>query len=399
MRSVVIVGASLSGVRTAEALREKGFDGHITLIGDETHLPYDRPPLSKGYLSGKDNRARIDLRPAESYATDAIDVQLATRVTGVVLSPESVTLSTSSSTVVADALVIASGARTRPAPFPVDHPSVHEVRRVEDSDRLRPLLVDGARIVVIGAGFIGAEVASTARSLGCSVTVVEAVPVPLSRQLGDDMGRACAALHERNGVTLLAGETVLGVSAAGVALGNGQTLTADVVVVGIGVQPNTEWLDGSRIELRDGVCADPMLRALMVSGAALDNVVAVGDVARWTNALFDEEMRIEHWTNAAESAEHAASTLLGAREPYAPVPYFWSDQYGRKIQFVGRATGFDEVRVVQGAVSDDAWLALYRRGDRIVAALGVHKMRALMTARKAVLERATWADAVAVAAS
>jgi NADPH-dependent 2,4-dienoyl-CoA reductase/sulfur reductase-like enzyme len=396
MRSICIVGASLSGVRTAEALREKGFDGGITLIGDEPHLPYDRPPLSKGYLAGKDTRARIDLRAAESYATDAIDVRLSTRVAGAILTAAAVTLSTSSSPVEADALVIASGTRTRSAPFPVDHRSVHEVRHVEDSDRLRPLLVAGARVVVVGAGFIGAEVASTARSLGCSVTVVEAAPIPLSRQLGDQMGLACASLHERNGVTLLPGETVLGVTPEGVALGSGPILAADVVVIGIGVQPNTEWLDGSGLELRDGVCTDPTLRALTISGDSLDNVVAVGDVVRWKNPLFDEEMRIEHWTHAAESAERAASTLLGAREPYAPVPYFWSDQYGRKIQFVGRATGFEEVRVVQGSVEEDSWLALYRRDDRIIAALGVHKMRALMAARKAVLERFAWADALAL---
>lgn len=392
--SVAIVGASLAGIRTAEALRASGFDGQVILFGDEPHLPYDRPPLSKGYLAGKDDRARIELRKQVLYQSEAIDTVLSTRVLGLAVAPSSVTLELAGQHLDFDAVVIATGSRTRPAPFPVDHPSVHEIRTVDDADRLRPLLVDGVRVVVVGAGFIGAEVASTAKNLGCSVTVVEAAPVPLSRQLGDEMGSAVAALHERNGVTLLAGVVVRAIRANGVELIDETLLEADVVVVGIGVIPNTEWLDSSGLEIRDGVCTDEQLRARTTSGASVDHVVAVGDVVRWTNQLFDEEMRIEHWTNATESAVHAASTLMGGRDAYAPIPYFWSDQYGRKIQFLGRSTGFDEVQVVQGSTTDDSWLALYRRGDRLVGALGVHKMRALMPFRKAILERASWQDAL-----
>ena len=249
--------------------------------------------------------------------------------------------------------------------------------------------------MVIGAGFIGAEVASTAHGLGCDVTIVEALPVPLERQLGREMGAACAALHERNGVEVRTGVGVASLERSSVVLDDGSEIAADVIVVGIGVTPNTQWLDGSGISLDNGVMCDEMCRVRTVEGAGLDHVVSCGDVARWPNELFEETMRIEHWTNAVEMSTHAAATLLGARVPFSPVPYFWSDQYGVKIQFFGRSTDFDEVRVVEGSPADGAGLALYRRADRLIGVLGLQRMRAVIGLRTLLAERASWDDALA----
>jgi NADPH-dependent 2,4-dienoyl-CoA reductase/sulfur reductase-like enzyme len=401
MDSVVIVGASLSGVRTADALRSNGFAGDITIIGAESEFPYDRPPLSKQYLSGQSDHERILLRSPESYVHDRIDLLRGRVAVSVNVETDKAVVSLSDgSQVSADALVIATGTRPRKLDIQITHTHTYDLRTRADADSLRTFLVDGARVVIVGAGFIGGEVASTAHALGCTVTIVEAAPVPLSRQLGDVMGAACAGLHEKNGVALRTAVTVTRIDHDGVHLPDGTVLPADVVVTGVGVTPNVEWLQNSGIAIgvpgpTDGVHCDETLRVHTEStttepGRVLDNVVAVGDIARFPHALFDEEMRIEHWTNAVETATHAAATLLGAREPFAPVPYFWSDQYGRKIQFLGRATNADEVVVVEGSIAEGSWLALYRRGDRFVGALGVSKIRALMQIRPYLARGATW---------
>lgn len=415
---VAIVGASLGGLRTAEALRAAGFEGAITLIGDEPGEPYDRPPLSKQLLTGTWEQDRIVLRTADEirdrlrlrhlpgHAVQGVDVgeRVLHVQRGVDAGTEQVGF---------DSLVIATGARVRNLPGFDTDPRVHVVRTLPNALALRSAINESmqktegtCRVVVIGAGFIGAEVAAAAKSLGADVTILEAAPVPLGRQLGDEMGAACGSLHARNGVTLRAGVSVTGLSPEGVLLGDGSVVPAEVIVVGVGVRPNIEWLEGSGIQLQDGVCCDDRLRVLDASGSPLSGVVAVGDVARFpfrfpsgSEADEPESVRIEHWTNAAESAEHAARTLLGEDQPYRPIPYFWSDQYKHRIQFLGRATGFDEVRIVEGSVDDAAWVALYRRGERLVAALGVSKIRSLMAYRGLLAGGATWQDALAHAAS
>lgn len=409
---VLIVGASLAGVRTAEALRAGGHRGPITVVGEELPLPYDRPPLSKQFLAGAFDEARIQLRREDDYASAlGVDLRRGLRATQLDLTKQRIRLApigaaddttSADETVPWDALVIASGSRARSLPGSTPHQDVCTVRTLDDARRLRRLLAPGIRVVVVGAGFIGAEVASTAKSIGCEVTVVEAMHAPLVRQLGEEMGTACGAIHGRNGVRLLTGTGVASIGADSVRCSDGTVLPADVVVVGIGAAPNTEWLEGSGVAIRDGVVCDDRCRVLDEHGRVVPGVVAVGDVARWPNALFGsptdaslpEEMRIEHWTNAAEMAMHAAGTLQGTDEPYQPVPYFWSDQYGSKIQFLGRATGFDEVRVVDGAPADGAWLALYRRGDRLIGALGVQRIRALMGIRPLLVERSSWTRAL-----
>jgi NADPH-dependent 2,4-dienoyl-CoA reductase/sulfur reductase-like enzyme len=253
------------------------------------------------------------------------------------------------------------------------------------------------RVVVVGAGFIGAEVAATARKRGLDVTVLEALPVPLSRGLGDRMGAACGALHVDHGVDLRCGVGVAGFEGedrvTGVRLTDGQVVPADLVVVGIGVAPATAWLESSGLELNDGVVCDEHCRAA-------PGVFAAGDVARWTNPLFDESMRVEHWTNAAEQGPVAAANLLAgdAAAPFAPVPFFWSDQYDVKIQFAGRCRPGDDVEVVDGSIEAHRFVALYGREGRLVGCLGFSRPRLVMTYRRLIAESASWDEALALEA-
>ena len=389
---VVIVGASLAGVRCAEALRRHGHEGPIALLGAESHRPYDRPPLSKQFLAGVADRDRLWLTRADNALIDQ-EIIHHPGVTATGLDISTRTVHTTGDSFAFDSLVIASGTSVRRLPH-ADAAPVFTLRTLDDAEALAPRLVDGARVVVVGAGFIGAEVASTARAKGCEVTVVEAAPVPLERQLGEAMGTACAALHERNGTRLIVGIGVASIEADGVHLADGSVIGAEVVVVGIGVVPNTRWLDSSGVAVADGVLCDSTCRVVDGEHRVVEGVVACGDVARWPNDRYGEVMRIEHWTNAVEMAEHAARTILGGTEPFTPVPYFWSDQYSTKIQFLGRSTAFDEVRVVEGDPAAGVGVALYRRGDLLVGALGLNRIKALMGYRPLLVDGATWATAL-----
>ncbi len=402
LQRIVIVGASLAGVRTAEALRTKGFDGELILVGSEDLLPYDRPPLSKSYLEGKRTADQLSLRPTDpTLASLGVTLRLGTSAIGLDIDNRQVGLS-GGDRIGFDGLVIATGTAPRVLPGTAHLRRVHTVRTLGDADALRPSLIPGAKIVVIGAGFIGGEVASTAKAAGAEVTVLEAMPVPLSRQLGDQMGSAVASLHERNGVSLRSDCAVSRLSDTHVHLGSGEMLQYDACVVGVGVRPNTEWLTGTGLDTSNGVFCDTAMRAL-VAGSPDPRIVAVGDIARWVNPRYAYEgpVRVEHWTNAVESADHAAATLLAGDsepEPFSPVPYFWSDQYGSKIQFLGRSAGFDEVTIVNGS-TDGKFVALYRRGDRLVAALGVSSVKAVMGYRQRLLDGCSWRDALAAATS
>jgi NADPH-dependent 2,4-dienoyl-CoA reductase/sulfur reductase-like enzyme len=257
--------------------------------------------------------------------------------------------------------------------------------------------------VVIGAGFIGLEVAATAHQLGNDVTVLEGGPAPLIRGLGAEMGSAIAAIHRDRGVDLRCGMTVEALTGTGVQL-PGEHLDADLVVVGIGVSAATDWLEGSGLELRDGIVCDETLQALNADGAAVEGVYAAGDVARWPNPLFGEEMRVEHWTNAAEQGALAASNLLAvasgeAGEPYAPVPFFWSDQFDQRLQFLGRSAPDDEVVVAAGSLEEGKLLALYGRNGKLHGAFGLNAPRWVMPMRKLLLAQASFTDALAHAAT
>jgi NADPH-dependent 2,4-dienoyl-CoA reductase/sulfur reductase-like enzyme len=294
-----------------------------------------------------------------------------------------------------DGLVIATGSRVRTLPGQPDLAGIHTLRTLDDCLALRAdLEAVPSRVVVVGAGFIGAEVAATARQRGLEVTLLEALPVPLQRVLGDRMGSVCADLHRDQGVDV---RLSTGVDAfvddakgrvAGVVLSDGTTLEADVVVVGVGVVPNTEWLEGSGLTIDNGVVCDETC-------LAAPGVVAAGDIARWPNRRFGEVMRVEHWENAQEQGAHAARRLLGDTAPYEPVPWFWSDQYDRKLQLAGRPRPDDEVRVVEGSLDERRFVALYGRAGRLVGVLGMNRPRHVMQLRSAIAERISFDDALA----
>jgi NADPH-dependent 2,4-dienoyl-CoA reductase/sulfur reductase-like enzyme len=401
LRNVVVVGASLAGLRAAETFRSAGFDGCLTLIGAEAHLPYDRPPLSKKVLAGDWEPDRIVLRKPGAFDELGLDLRLGTAADRVDL--QNRTVSVGGDDVPFDALVIATGASCRRLPGQPDLPGVHVLRTLDDALALRADLdAAPAHVVVIGAGFIGAEVAATARQRGLDVVVVEALPVPMVRGLGPELGAVCAELHRDHGVRLHLGVGVAAIEGTTrverVRLADGTVLPADVVVVGIGVRPATDWLEGSGLTLRDGVVADATL------AAGPPGVYVAGDVARWPNPRYGEEMRIEHWTNAAEQGALAARNALAvaagdAPTPYAPVPFFWSDQYDARIQFLGRASADDEVRVVVGDLASRRFVACYGREGRLRGVFGMSMPKALMSFRPLLLNDASWDAGLAHAAT
>jgi NADPH-dependent 2,4-dienoyl-CoA reductase/sulfur reductase-like enzyme len=372
--TIAVVGASLAGLRAAETLRHEGFSGRLVMVGSETHLPYDRPPLSKQFLAGKWGLERLHHRDRTKISDLELDLRLGHSATS--LDAEALRLVLDDGDELhLDGLVIATGAHPRRFPGAQEVAGVHVLRTLEDSISLAEATVEpGTRLVVVGAGFIGSEVAATCHQKGALVTLLEALPVPLERALGPEMGVACAALHLDNGVELRTGTGVSDLRAGEVELADGSLVRADAVLVGIGVAPNTEWLDGSGLEVRDGVVADATLHAA-------DRVVVAGDVARWYDQGIGRHLRIEHWTNASDQGAVAARNLLlgrNAAKPYVPVPYFWSDQYDTKIQMIGIPEPDDEVVVVDGSPSEHRFVAIYGREGRLTAALGFSRPRPLM---------------------
>jgi NADPH-dependent 2,4-dienoyl-CoA reductase/sulfur reductase-like enzyme len=397
---ITIVGASLAGLTTAQALRSGGFDGTITLIGDEDHEPYDRPPLSKQVLAGTRQAGDLALAPGDRLADLDLDLRLGRRATELDLEHHEVGL-LGGERVPFDAVVVATGATPRELPGTPELDGIHVLRTLDDALAIRRELEAGPRVVVVGAGFIGAEVASSARGLGLDVTVVEVLPVPLSHALGPVMGEVCAALHRDNGTDLRCGVAVAGFEGTerveAVVLSDGTRLDADLVVIGVGVRPATDWLVGSGLDLADGVVCDPMLRAV---GAPV--VHAAGDVARWHHPRYGEQLRIEHWTNAADQGRAVARDLLadpGSAEPFAPVPYVWSDQYKVKIQVLGRCRPDDAVSVVLGSVEEHRFVALYERDGMLHGALGFAMPGKLMRFNPLLDRGGTWEEALELAAS
>ncbi|MFI7412824.1 NAD(P)/FAD-dependent oxidoreductase [Streptomyces sp. NPDC049627] len=380
MRTVAVVGASLAGLSAARSLRKQGYDGRLVVIGDELHRPYDRPPLSKEFLSGTLGEAELALETDEEDL--GAEWLLGVRATGLDHARRAVLLGDGRE-VQADGVVIATGAAARTLPGSEGLAGVHTLRTLDDARALRDELARGGRLVVIGGGFIGAEVASTAYALGLDVTVVEAAPTPLAGPLGETMGALVSALHADHGVRLECGVGVKGLSGEtrvdAVLLEDGRGIPADIVVVGVGARPNVEWLEGSGIALDNGVKCGADGRT------SLAGVVAVGDCANWYDPRAGLHRRIEHWTGARERPDSAIATLLagGAVEPGVPrPPYFWSDQYGVKIQFAGHAAGADSVTVEAGAADDRDVLAVYRRAGDPVAVLGMNQPRLFMRWRK-----------------
>jgi NADPH-dependent 2,4-dienoyl-CoA reductase/sulfur reductase-like enzyme len=402
--TVVVVGASLAGWRAVETLRAEGFHGGITLVGKELHLPYDRPPLSKQVLAGTwppekavlaDRRRSSELRVHEVLGRRAVRLDVDGR-----------RIETDDGTVVAgDALVLATGADPRQLPGTEGlhaHDGLFTLRTLDDSLALRAALTaaESRRVIVIGAGFIGAEVASTCAGLGHMVTVIEAMEIPLSNVLGPLLGAHCASLHGAHGVDLRTGVGVADVrrregSGAGliVELNDGEALDADVVVVGIGVAPAVGWLEDSGLELDNGVVCDDRL-------FAADGVVAAGDMARWMwrHDGTEEQIRIEHWQVAAEAGVAAARSVLAGRKaaaPFSPVPYFWSDQFGVRFQVLGNPGGEDEVEIIDGSLQEGKFVALFGRAGRLRAVMAIGRPRQLMGFRPLLEAGCSWDDALA----
>ncbi|MFD3502241.1 NAD(P)/FAD-dependent oxidoreductase [Streptomyces sp. NPDC058678] len=385
MRRIVVVGASAAGLAAVETLRREGYEGTLTLVGDEPRAPYDRPPLSKQLLASDWEPDRLALRTPDDLAGLALDLRLGVAATGLELAERTVRLADGSE-VPYDGLIVATGVRPRRLPGE----GAHMLRTLDDALTLRERLTRGRRLVVVGAGFLGAEAAAVAWRLGARVTLLEPAAVPLAHAVGTEVGQMLSRAHGDRGVDLRCGVTVTEVTEDGVRLADGEVIDADEVLVAVGSLPNTEWLDGSGLPVGDGVICDEFCEAA-------PNVYAAGDVARWYNPLFGTSMRIEHRTNAAEQGMAAARNLLrpDARKPFAPVPYFWSDQYDMKVQAYGFLRGHDEVAVVDGDLAERRFVAVYRAGDRVSGALAVGMPpRAIRVWRQAIAAGAAWSEAV-----
>jgi 3-phenylpropionate/trans-cinnamate dioxygenase ferredoxin reductase subunit len=399
MDTIVVVGGSLAGLRGAEALRRLGFAGRLVFVGEEPHRPYDRPPLSKELLRGERTPDRIELAKPEAFAGLALDLRLGRRATGLDARQRVVELD-DGERIAFDGLLIASGAVARPLPgTPPDLAGIHLLRTLDDGLSLRDELAAGPRVAVVGAGFIGAEVAASCRQLGLEVTLIETLPLPLANAFAPQVGEVIAAVHRDHGVRLRLGARVEGFEGrervARVRLADGARIDADVVVVGIGVTPRTDWLASSGLALDDGVLCDASC------ATAAPDIVAAGDVARWHNPLFGESMRCEHWTNAVEQSNAAAQRLLAGAagaEPFAPVPFVWSDQYDRKIQAAGCFRPDDEVHIVHGSLEERRFVALHGRKGRLTGAVAVNRVRQLMAYRRKIREGVGFEDALAEAA-
>ncbi len=382
--SVVVVGASAAGLAAAETLRRLDFTGDLTIVGDEVHLPYDRPPLSKHVLRGEWDQDRVTLRRPEGLDKLGASWRLGVAATG--LDPECRSISLSDGTTLDfDGLVIATGVSARHLPADTDLAGVHTLRTIDDAAALRTDLLAAESLVVVGAGFLGSEVAAVARELGLAVTLVDPLPSPMYRQLGPPVGAMVAELHKSRGVDLRLGTGVRRLAGeagavSGVDLTDGIRVDADVVVVGIGSTPNTEWLRDSGLDLGNGVVCDEHCRA----GAG---IVAAGDVASWYHPGLRRQVRLEHRTNAVEQGAAAARALLDPEAPaFEPVPFFWSDQFNVKLQVYGLPDPEDAVHMSPASVSDERFALSYVRDGRITAGLAWNMPKEALSIRAQVAE-------------
>jgi NADPH-dependent 2,4-dienoyl-CoA reductase/sulfur reductase-like enzyme len=390
MAAVVIVGASVGG-----------YSGRVILVGAEDELPYDKPPLSKQFLAGEWEADRVRLIDADEAKAHQIELRLGASAIALDLAHRRVELANGEA-VGYDSLVVATGSSPRPSPWPMTSRS-HELRTLGDSRRLRSALDQKSPIVVVGAGFIGSEVAAVMHHQGHHVTIVDPLAAPIGRLLGPEVGARFAEIHRRHGV-----ETRFGIGVAGlreesggntqVELSDGETLQAGAVVIGIGVAPNTSWLESSGLAVDDGVLCGSDCRA-----ADTDGVFAVGDVARWYHADHEEHVRVEHWTNAVEQATTVAHNIIHPDTPrdYRPVEYVWSDQYDWKIQIAGRPSVCERFEIIGDAdVDPPRFAVVYRTTDgSIGGAASVNWARAMVSARRLLATRSSFEDAVRAVAA
>ncbi|SNX57833.1 NADPH-dependent 2,4-dienoyl-CoA reductase/sulfur reductase-like enzyme [Streptomyces sp. TLI_55] len=371
-RRVVVVGAGMAGVQTAVALREQGFTGTVTLIGAEPHQPYDRPPLSKAVLLGKAEGSAFDV----DFEALGIELRLGVEVLGV--RPADHELDAEDGPVPYDVLVLATGAEPIRLPGAEGVPGVHLLRTLDDAERLRPVLARQHDIVVVGAGWIGAEFATAAREAGCAVTVVEAADRPLAGALPAEVATPMATWYADAGAALRTHARVARIEPGEVVLDDGSRLPADAVVVGIGARPATAWLSGSGIALgaHGEVVADAGLRT------SVPDVYAVGDCASFPSGRYGERLLVHHWDNALQGPRTVAANIIGETPSvYDPVPYFWSEQFGRFVQYAGHHTSADTV-LWRGDPSGPAWTVCWLHENRLVALLAVGRPRDLAQGRR-----------------
>jgi 3-phenylpropionate/trans-cinnamate dioxygenase ferredoxin reductase component len=388
---IVIVGASLTGGTAAHTLRDKGFDGEIILIGAEKHLPYERPPLSKDYMRGEQPFEKSLVKPADYWTENKIQLRLGERVEGVDTASREVVLA-GGERIGYDKVLIATGVRNRKLNAPgVELPGVHSLRTLEESDAIRADAANATRAVVVGMGFIGAEVAASLRTLGLDVTAVEPTPTPLHRVLGSEVGGAIGALHADHGVHMRFEDVVESFEGSSrvetVVTKSGERLPADIVVVGVGVEPVTDPVAGTDIEIDNGILVDERCRT------NVEGVYAAGDIANHQHPLYGRRMRVEHWQNAMRHGAHAAKSMLGSDEAYAEVHWFWSDQYEANIQYAGHHREWDSL-VIRGSIPERSFVAFYIKAGLVdgIAALDrgkeLRRAMGIIKARRPVEEKA-----------
>lgn len=390
IKRIVIVGGGMAAAGAIEALRGGGYDGRICLVSMEQEVPYERPPLSKGYLLGTTPEERLFPRPESYYAEHGVELRLGVAAAGLDATARTVML-TDGSNVGFDRLLIATGGTVVPLHVPgTELPGIRYLRTLEDAralgDALRAASAAGGRMVVVGAGFIGAEVAAACRTLGLDVTMLEILPAPLVRALGEEMGAYYAAVHRAHGVDLRLREGMAAFHGAGrveeVVTTSGERIACASVVVGIGTRPAMEWLEGSGVALGDGVLVDEHCET------SVPGVFAAGDVALWPyqqeGMREPERVRLEHFDNALRQGEAAARSMLGEQKAFAPVPYFWSEQYDLMMQYVGYARTWERVVLRGEPASGEPFAAFYLADGHIRAALAVNRVRELVALKKLV---------------
>lgn len=365
--NVLIVGASAAGLATVEALRRKGYQGRVTVLGAESHLPYDRPPLSKQILSGSWAPERAQLRTPDALSGLDAEFVLGDPATSLDV-PARAVRTASGHVLAAEAVVVATGLRPRTLPGQDGLTGVHVLRTLDEALALRAALLSASRVVVVGDGVLGAEIAATVCDMGVPVTLAGPQPAPMAHQFGPLAATLLTELHAERGVALRLGAPVTGLDGqdgrvTGVRLATGELLQADVVVVAFGADPVTDWLDSSGLRLDNGLVCDSRCRAA-------DGIYAAGDVARWHHETLDVSLRLENRTNATEQATAVAGHVLGEDRPYTPVPYFWTNQFDARIHVHGRLSETAEVSVVDGSLTERRFVALYRQDGEVTGVLG-----------------------------
>lgn len=381
----VIVGANLAGGTAAAALREEGFDGSVVLIGEEPQPPYERPPLSKEYLRGEQPFEQALLRPPEFYEENGVETLFGVRATRVDPAERVVELD-DGRRVPYDKVLIATGGRNRRPPIPgLDLEGVYDLRTVADCDRIRSEVAASRRAVVVGMGFIGAEVAASLRSCGVEVVAVEPFKTPLFRVLGEEIGRVIEGLHRDNGVEAIFEDSVAAFEGARrverVTTKGGRRIECDFAVVGVGIEPVTDLVAGTGVKIDNGIVVDEY------SHTSVEGIYAAGDVANHYHPVFERHVRVEHWQNALRQGPAAARSMLGKGQPYDEVHWFWSDQYDANLQYAGFHTDWDDL-VVRGSLEERAFVAFYLKDERIDAAVAVNRGKDLRRSMALIKARA-----------